>query len=142
MTYDRIHSYSLVYSCPMLACTDKGRSLYKNAGGVSRGIQSLWWDWIVSTNCAGLSGIGCVACVQEVVCGIWTRLLRCGREIGVNCSLAIYSDVELAVPKTACYEFHQAARDSVCRMCGGSVKLLGWIMGSCPEVRSETTPDP
>jgi len=50
--------------------------------------------------------------------------------------------VELAVPKTARGWFHQAARDSVCPVRGASVKLLGWIMGSCPEVRSGTTPDP
>jgi len=34
----------------LLACVYKGRGLYKNAGGVSGGIQSLRWDWIVSTN--------------------------------------------------------------------------------------------
>jgi len=38
-----------------LACKDKGKGLCENAGGVSVGIQSLRWDWIVSTNCAGLS---------------------------------------------------------------------------------------
>jgi len=77
----------------------------------------------------GLIGSGCVARVQEVVSGGWTRLLRCDREIGVDCSLATYSGVELAVPKTACYQFHQAARDSLCRMRVGSVELLGRIMG-------------
>ena len=52
-----------------------------------------------------------------------------------RCGLCIYSGVELAVPKKACCQFHQAARHS------GSVKVLGRIMGSCPEVHSETTPD-
>ena len=66
----------------------------------------------------------------------------CDREIDVDCSLATYSGVELAVPKNSMLQFHQAARDSVCLMHGGSVKLLGRIMGSCPEGRSETTPDP
>jgi len=47
-----------------------------------------WWDCIVSTNSVGLSESGCVACVQEVICGRWTRLLRGDREIGVDCSLA------------------------------------------------------
>jgi len=56
-------------------------------------------------------------------------------------SLATYSGVELVVPKTACCQFHQAARDSVCLPRGGSVNLLGRIIRSCPEVRSETTPD-
>jgi len=125
-----------------LACTDKGRVLHKNAGGVSRGIQSLRWDWIVSTNWAGLSTSGYVACVQEVVCGRWTRLLRCDLDIDVDCAFATYSGVKLAVLKTVCCQFHQAARDSVCRMCEGSVKLLGRFMGSCPEACSETTPDP
>ena len=92
-------------------------------------------------NRVGLSGSGCVACVQEVVCGGWTRLLHCGREIGVDCSLATYSGVELAVPKTACCQFHQAARDSVCPMRGSGVKLFGRIMGSCPEVRPRFSAD-
>jgi len=62
--------------------------------------------------------------------------------MGVDCAFATYSGMELAVPKEAYCQFYQAARDSVCPMRGGSVKLLGWIMGSCPEVRSETTSDP
>ena len=49
----------------------------------------------------------------------------CDLEIGVDCSLATYSSVELAVPKAACCQVHQAARDSVCLMRGGIVKLLG-----------------
>jgi len=52
------------------------------------------------------------------------------------------SGVELVVPKKTSCQFHQAARDSVCPMGGGSVKLLGRTMGSCPELRSETMPDP
>jgi len=83
-----------------------------------------------------------VACVQEVVCGGRTRLLRCDLEIGVDCSLATYSGVTPTAPKTACCQFYQAVRDSVCPMRGGGVKLLGRFMGSCPEVRSGTTPDP
>jgi len=72
----------------------------------------------VSANCVELSGCGCIARVQEVVCGGQTGLLRCDLEIGVDCALATYSSVELV--------------DSVCPMRGGSVKLLGRIMGSCP----------
>ena len=73
-------------------------------------------------------------CVQEVVCGRRTRLLHCDLEIGVDCTLATYSGVELAVPKTACCQFHQAVRDSVCPMRGGSVKLSGRIMGINPHL--------
>jgi len=97
-----------------LVCTDKGRVLYRNASGVSVGIQSLRRDWNVSANCAGLSKSSCVACVQEVVCGRWTRLLRCDREIVVDCSLATCSGVALTVPKAACCQSYQAARDLVC----------------------------
>jgi len=61
---------------------------------------------------------------------------RCDQKIGVDCSLATYSRVELAVSKTACRQ--QGTRYAR----GGSVKLLGRIMGNCPEVCSETTPDP
>ena len=56
---------------------------------------------------------------------------NCDLGISVDCALATQSDVELAVLKTACCQFHQAARDSVCPMRGGSVKLLGRIMAGC-----------
>jgi len=56
----------------------------------------------------------------------------------VNRAFATYSGVELAVPKTACCQFHQAERGSVCPMRQASV---GRIMGSCPEVRSKTRPE-
>ena len=125
-----------------LACTDKGRVLYKNVGGVSVVIQSLQRDRIMSINCVRLSRSSCIVCVHEVVCGGWTRLLPCDLEVGVDCALTIYSRVEFAVPKTACCQFYQAGIDWICSMRGGSVKLLGRIMRSCPEVHSETTPDP
>jgi len=65
-----------------LACADKGRVLYNNVGGVGIGNPSLWWDWIVSTNCAGLSGSGYVACVQKVV---W--------EDGLGCCVGILNEL-------------------------------------------------
>jgi len=79
-------------------------------------------------------------------------LLRCDLGTGVSCETC--SSVEpIAVWKptvvwnslfleTACCQFHQAVRDSVWLNRGGSVKLLGRIVGSCPEVRSAATPDP
>ena len=51
--------------------------------------------------------------------------MRCDLEIGVDCALATYSGVELAVPKTACCQFHQAARDSVCLMRRGQCQVVG-----------------
>jgi len=45
------------------------------------------------------SGSGCVACVQEIVSGGWTRLLHCNLEIGAHYSLATNSGVKLAIPK-------------------------------------------
>jgi len=63
--------------------------------------------------------------------------LRCDLKTGVDCALATYSGVERAVPKTACCQFHQTARNLVCPMSGGSVRQLGRIMGDCPEIRSE-----
>jgi len=44
-------------------------------------------------------------------------------------------DLEIRCGLCICHQFHQAAETSVCPMCGGSVKVLGRIMGSCPEVR-------
>ena len=66
---------------------------------MSRGICQS--GWIVSTNNAGLSRDGCIACVSEVDYARRARLLRCDPEIGVDCALVSYGygGVGLAVPQ-------------------------------------------
>jgi len=51
-------------------------------------------------------------------------------------ALAFYSCVELAFPKNSVLPLSSGSKGLGMRR--GSVKLLGWIMGSCPEVSSET----
>ena len=53
-----------------------------------------------------------------------SRLRRAGYDA------LIYNGVEVTVPERSCCQIHQTERDSVCSMRGGSVKLLGWTVGS------------
>jgi len=111
--------------------------LYNNVGGVSIGIQSLRWDWIVSTNCAGLSGNGNTACVCDCRLSRVARLLHHDLKIGVDCALATYRGVEPGVTITSMLPVSSGSKGLGMPDAQGSAKLLGRIMGSCPELRSE-----
>jgi len=71
----------------------------------------------VSTNCAGLSGIVCIACIQEVVCGRRTRLSCCDLEIGVDCAFIAVWNFQFQKKHAASFIGQQSTR--AMSMCSG-----------------------
>ena len=69
-----------------MACTDKGRVLYKIAGGLSIGIQSLRWDWIVTPIARGSADVVVLHVSRKQI--VEDGLGCCDLEIGVNFALA------------------------------------------------------
>jgi len=72
---------------------------------------------------------------------------KCSRWIGGRLKkavhvLATYSGVKLVVPKNSLRPTLAVSKGLDMPGVRGSVKLLGWTMRSCPEIRFETTPDP
>jgi len=96
-------------------------------------IQVLQWaEYIVSTNCTGLSGDHCSR--------RWARVLSCNQEIGMNC-VFVTCVVELTVSNNNVLPIASGSKrlgipngGAVC------VRLLGRIMRSCPEIPSATIP--